>query len=609
MSEIRFAARNIGGIDSETVDFDAGTTLVVGTNASNKTSLLRSVEFALGVDELPMRSGSDEAGVEFSFDGRTVERTAERNGAGYRIEGDGWVSDPGDALLVRRFACLLGTNPLRSAVAMNEDVEELLKEPMDFESLEAERATKLQRKRELGRDLDRLEDVDERLEDRRAELATKSERIEALESELDALYDEQESSGTTDERLRELRDERTDLRAERDTYANQIEELEATIERLEARRTDVDAALEEARDAAAENDVDQLEQCRESIRADLDQTEARIDVLQSVLTANREMLDSEFAGSLGYDPGLMGDELSCWACGNAAPREDFEGTLEDLRELVEEEKQRKRDREPELSEIEAKIDEATEARRRVADLESERSDLEERLQQRQDSLAQKRSELERVEEELASVADRIDERESEQEASQSGVATEIEETRLELQTLRQEVERLEDVVSDLEAKREERARKRETVEELTVEIQELTDRIENLEGELRAVFNETMDELISVLGFERIERVRLDGDFQIVIARETDGVVREDTVEHLAESEREIIGLVLGLAGFLVYDVDETSPVLLLDSLGAFDAMRTRRLIEYLDGTTDVVLAAVHPEKAVDLEYESISMA
>lgn len=608
MSKIRLAAENIGGIESETVDFDTGTTLVVGTNASNKTSLLRSVEFALGIDELPMRSGTDEAGVQLSFDGITVERTAKRNGAGYRIEGDGWVGDPEDALLVRRFACLLGTNPLRSAVARNEDVESLLKEPMDIEALEDERARKLQRKRELRRDLERLEDVDEQLDEREAILETKRERTDELESELDELYDEQESTESTDDRLQELRDERTDLRAERDNYANQIEELEATIDRLEERKADMGAELEAAREAAADFDVDQLKQRRESIQEELSQVTERIDVLQSVLTANREMLSSEFAGSLGYDPGLMGDEISCWACGNAAPREDFEGTLEELREVVEQDKQRKRDREPELSELEGKIDDAVEARRRVEKLESERSDIDQRLQQRRDSLEQKRSEHERVEDELESVGEQITERESEQEESRSDVASEIEETRLELQMLRREVDRIEEVVSDLEAKREERNHKRETVEQLTTEIQELTNRIENLEGDLREVFNETMDELISVLGFERIERVRLDGDFQIVIARDTDGVIREDSIEHLAESEREIIGLVLGLAGFLVYEVDEISPVLLLDSLGAFDATRTQRLIEYFDGTTDALLAAVHPEKAEDLEYESISM-
>lgn len=610
MSDIRLSVENIGGIDHETIDLDRGTMLVVGTNASNKTSLLRSVVFALGVDDVPMRSGADEADVRVEYDGETIQRRAKRNGTSYEIEGQGCVADPDDELLVRRFACLLGTNPLRGAVARGEDVGELLKEPMNIEKLEAERAEKLQWKRELGREIERLEDVDDRLEERETEREDKRERIDELETELEALYDEQESTDTDDDdRLQELRAERTDLRAERDSYRDQVDELETTIGRLEERRSDVEDDLAEARERADSHDVDALKRRRESIREELEEITNRIDVLQSVLTANREMLDSEFAGSLGYDPGLMDDELACWACGNAAVRGDFEETVERLQSLVADEKQRKREREPELSEIESKVADADEARRRVQDLESEVNDLEQRLQQRRDSLDQKRDELDRVEDELSTVDEQISDRESEQVESQSGVAAEIEETRLELGTLRREVERLDDAIENLEEKRAERERKRREVDSLTEEIQSLTDRIENLEDDLRAVFNETMDELIDVLGFERIERVRLDGNFDIVIAREVDGTLREDSIDHLAESEREIIGIVLGLAGYLVYDVDEISPVLLLDSLGAFDATRTERLVEYFSEPADFLLAAVHPEVAGELDYQSVYMS
>jgi len=43
-----------------------------------------------------------------------------------------------------------------------------------------------------------------------------------------------------------------------------------------------------------------------------------------------------------------------------------------------------------------------------------------------------------------------------------------------------------------------------------------------------------------------------------------------------------MIGLVLALAGFVTYDVGDVTPVLALDSLGAFDAERTRRLCRLL---------------------------
>lgn len=608
MSEVELDVENIGGISDESFSFGSGTTLVVGRNASNKTSLLRSVQFALGADDVPVRSGADRASVHLGLEGTDIQRHVQRNGTGYDISGDGWVSDRDDVVLVSQFACLLGTNPLRSAVEKGGDVESLLKEPIDIEALESERSEKLSRKRDLRRAVDRLDDVEDRLTDRNAELAETRDRIEALDAELDDLYDEQKGSGSDDERLEELREQRRDLRTERGNYRNQIEELEETIERLTARQSTVESELEETREQTESHDIETLKQERETVREELAEITERIDVLQSVLSANRELLDSEYAGSLGYEPGLMGDELSCWACGNSAPRGDFEETVEELQEVLKQDKQRKREREPELSEIESDIEDANDARRRVQTLESDLTDIDQRLQQRRDSLEQKRAELERVDSELDDLTDEIDTHESERAESRSDVATEIEETRLELQTLRQEAERLEATIEDLESKRDERERKRAEIEQLNDEIQALTDQIENQEEDLQDVFNETMDDLIEALDFERIERVRLTGNFDVVIARAVDGVVREDSIEHLAESEREVIGLVLGLAGYLVYDVDEFSPLLLVDSLGAFDATRTERLIEYFSDTTRYLLAAVHPETAANLDYETLSM-
>jgi hypothetical protein len=115
-----------------------------------------------------------------------------------------------------------------------------------------------------------------------------------------------------------------------------------------------------------------------------------------------------------------------------------------------------------------------------------------------------------------------------------------------------------------------------------------------------------MDELLEALAFEGIERVWLDGEFDLVVARSVDGRTRSDSVEHLAESEREMVGLVLALAGFVTYDVDDVSPVLVLDSLGAFDAERTRRLVDYFADETDYLVATVHPEAAVDATFDTV---
>jgi chromosome segregation ATPase len=609
MSEVKLEVKNIGGIAQGSFSFGPGTTLIVGRNASNKTSFLRSLQFALGIDEIPVRSGADRASVQLNLHGREIKRQAKRNGTGYVISGDGWVSEPDETLVVKRFSCLLSTNPLRTAVEKSEDVESLLKEPIDIEALEAERAEKLSRKRDLRRDLKQLDDIETRLAGREDELAEKRERIETLGSKLDDLYDEQEESESDDDELEKLREERTDLRTKRGNYQSQIEELERTIERLIDRRSEIKSEIEEAREQTESHDIEALKRERDSIRQELAEITERIDVLQSVLSANRELLNSDYAGSLGYEAGLMNDEISCWACGNPTDRSDFENTIDELQELLKQDKQNKREREPELSEIESKIEEVNEARRRVQELKSELSNIDQRLQQRRDSLDKKRTDLDHIESELEDISTEIEAYESERAESRSGLATEIEETRLELQTLRREADRLKETIEELEEKRSQREQKQKEVEQLNADIQSLTSKIENREQDLQDVFNETMDELIETLDFERIERVRLTGGFKLVIAREVDGVVREDSIEHLAESEREVIGLVLGLAGYLVYDVKEVSQLLLIDSLGALDATRTERLIEYFSESTQYFLAAVHPEIADKLSYEMIRMS
>ena len=596
---------NVGGIEHKELSLTAGPTFIQGPNAANKSSFLRGLLFALGSRTVPIRSGADEARVTLTVDGRAVERVARRTESGVEIEGEAWVADPDDVTLLERFAGLLGTNALRSAVARNESVESLLKEPMDVEVLERERERKVGRKRDFTAELESAGDVEGRLEATEQDLADKRERLETLESDLAELREERDP-GETDDVLQDLREERTALRSEAAECETQAEELEAAIDRLEKRRTDLVADLEEAREAADGVDVEALKRERESVRSELEDVTERLDVLQSVLTANREMLDSEFTGALGSEAGLMGDEVTCWACGQPASVEDIAETVEELVGLVEADKRRTREREPEIEALTEEIERAREADREVRRLEGEREAVERKLEERRDSLEERRERRQAIRERLAELDEAVAARRADQASEQSDLAEAIEETRVEAERLRREVERLEETRESLRERHRELQRKREAIDRLSEEVAALTDRIENRERELRTVFNETMDELLAELDFEAIERVWLDGEFDLVVAREIDDRTRSDAVEHLAESEREMVGLVLALAGFVTYDVDDVSPVLVLDSLGAFDAERTRRLVDYFADETDYLVATVHPESAVEAAFDTV---
>jgi len=90
--------------------------------------------------------------------------------------------------------------------------------------------------------------------------------------------------------------------------------------------------------------------------------------------------------------------------------------------------------------------------------------------------------------------------------------------------------------------------------------------------------------------------------FDLHIARSSaDGTADEDTVDHFSESEREVTGLAFALAGYLVYDVHEVVPFVILDSLEAIDADRIARVVDHFRDPADYLVAALLPEDAAAL--------
>jgi len=74
--------------------------------------------------------------------------------------------------------------------------------------------------------------------------------------------------------------------------------------------------------------------------------------------------------------------------------------------------------------------------------------------------------------------------------------------------------------------------------------------------------------------------------------------VISDELQNLSESEREVVGLVFALAGYLVHEVYDDVPFIILDSIEAIDAERIRTLVEYFIDSTEYVLVAVLEEDA-----------
>lgn len=605
MTELSIEISNVGGIEHFEQTLSNPIAIVTGTNASNKTSLLKAVAFGIGRSTVPIRSGATEARVELQIGDERVVRAARPKGGGLNISGEALLEDSDDVKLFERFGCLLEFNDVRQAVREGRPVEDLLKEPMDLTNLEARRNELLQRKQDLKREINQLGDIEEEIASRESQLESKRERIASLEAKHDDLRERQNETVNDDDDAAELRERRVSLVHEQNELETQISELETAIERIKSEVEETKSELESAREVAESYDIDDLEARRNEILRDLDDITDRVEVLQSVLTANREMHHSSYTGVLGKETSLVEDTVTCWACGDDASASNFDETINRLQEIVERDKERRQTHQPKLESVKSDIDEAKEARSHVSNLEAEVRGLEGRLENRRESLQTKRESLESIHDDLNAVDEELSEYESEQETEVTDLQSEIEDVRIDLHAAQSEAQRLESSVGDLQEQLEERERKKADLDELSDEIVELSERIRTLEQDLREGFNDAINELIEVLDYERIERIWLDGEFNLVIAREIDGAVHKDNVEHLSESEREMVGLMLALAGYVTYDLSGIVPVLLIDTLGAFDDERTADLVAYFADETPLLLTALLPGSASAVDEAS----
>ena len=138
-------------------------------------------------------------------------------------------------------------------------------------------------------------------------------------------------------------------------------------------------------------------------------------------------------------------------------------------------------------------------------------------------------------------------------------------------------------------------------------------------------FNEHMETVLDMLDYRNIERIWIERTertvregrrsvdrptYELHVVRQSEsGTAYEDTIDHLSESEREVTGLIFALAGYLVHDVHEVTPFMLLDSLEALDSDRIARLVDYLEAHAEFLVVALLPEDAdaLDSTYQRVT--
>ncbi|MDS0222718.1 chromosome segregation protein SMC [Haloarcula sp. S1AR25-5A] len=630
-----FAVEKIGGIDETTVDIPPGVTVLRGRNATNRTSFLQAVMAAHGSEWASVKGDADQGRVKLSLDGETYTRTMTRTGDGVVGSGPGLLADPTVADL---FAFLLEDNEARRAVERGDDLRELIMRPVDVASIQRQIRTAEQRKQEIDTELDRIASLKRELPDLERQRADLREEITEIRADL------QEVEQRIDDRNIDIET----TQANRDELETALDELQATRAELKRVRNDIQSeqesitALRDERGSLAversglpespserlrtlESDIERL---RERKRERTEYTTR----LENVIGFNEELLSGEhreITEAVDAKPESVGDitdqlyqgsKTTCWTCGSRVKAERIESTLQSMRDHLQETISEIDDIEDELTELTDQREDIQETVTRKQELTETIDEVDAEIERRQSSVIDLRERRDNLSARVEELEARVSELRTAEFDEVLDLHTEANELELQLDRLESERDEITEEITDLESeirRDDELASQRE---EVVDELIELRSRIDRLEAEATDQFNEKMDDLLEILGYGNIERIWLertdtpDGQardddggitgstFTLHVVRSTEGgTVYEDTVTHLSESEREVTGLVFALAGYLVHDVYDEVPFMLLDSLEAIDSERIASLIEYFAEYPTYLVVALLPEDAQTL--------
>jgi DNA repair exonuclease SbcCD ATPase subunit len=639
---VRLHASNVGGIDETSVELQPGVNVLVGRNATNRTSFLQAVMAALGSDRASLKGDAETGSVELEFGDETYERQLRRVGGDVVLEGGGVLED---STLADLYAFLLESNEARRAVARSDDLREIIVRPVDTADLRTEIDHLESTKRDLDRELDDLDDVEARLTNRQRrveELEREREELRAdLEEAREALDEAESQAGDESGPLAELKSVRSDLEDVRFRLRTERESLES----LREERTDLQAALDDL--PAGDADLADLEERIESLRERRTSIDAELNELQNVVRFNEDLLsesggvhadivdavDEENKTADGSSDGTDSsprsdggtvtdallddnDEAVCWTCGSSVPESAIESTVERLRDLREQKRAQKTELTEELETLTQRLSEAEDAREERASLESSLSDVEVEIEERKERVESLEAERDELESDVSNLEAAVEDAGGHQAAVNR--AKRVNELSVELERVEADLADARETVASLEAQLEEREQLAERRADVVESLSELRDRVDQLERDAVEAFNDHMETVLDRLGYENIERIWIerttesagqrrhsvdDSEFDLHVVRSSDdGAAYEDTVDHLSESEREVTGLVFALAGYLVHDVHEDVPFVLLDSLEAIDSQRIATLVDYVGEYAQFLVVALLPEDAEAVE-------
>lgn len=651
--EATLTAENIGGINHCSVTFTPGLTILTGENATNRTSLLTALNGVLGGSEPSVKTdaetGSTELTVESDEETATFTRSYERSRGSTQAVSGTPLTDDTD--LVDTFVTLLETNDARTAVTQGSDIREVLMRPVDTAEIERRLREKTREKKSLKREYEQADNtidneasVIETQEQVTEELDVITEQIDELQSTVEEYEADEEMAEQAEELVSQLESKRSEIKEFESEIQMKNSEIAATKgERKEAifgmvelfeqatgdeveqpdldTITDIEDELEFDKTTLTDS-KDQLEDELSRLRAEKSELEDSIDNLEGIVQFTESTL-TDMGNSRVVKPDTTdvtaqlapgGEQVDCWTCGTTVDKEAIRSRSDELRSVITDKKADVDSLESEIESVKSELKNFRQRQRQYDELNDTINTAEQDLERLDADITDIQSQLDDARDELQQLQEAVSETEELRESELPDVYEQLTDLQYKRGQKESRLSEIEDELDEIATAKETRSRLKSEIETVEAEIESLRTRVEMLERGVVDEFNNHMSTLLDQLEYDNLARVWIErrltdspsrssgletGEFILHVVRKSDdGAVYEDLVDNLSESEREVVGLITALAGYIVHDVAEEVPFLILDSIEAIDSERLVSLVEYIETHAPFVTAALLPEDA-----------
>jgi DNA repair exonuclease SbcCD ATPase subunit len=617
-------AENIGGLSESEVTLQPGVTVLRGKNATGRTSLLKGLTGVLGGSIPALKGNAEEGHIQLEWGDDIYNQHLKRENGTVQTSGQ-TVTERSD--LVDLFVSLTEDNPARRAVVQDEDLRDIIMRPVDtdaiqrrIEELQSERNRIGQRLRSIETKLDRRTSATSRKTSVKNELNELNDQITELREQLTEYDADPEEAEQVEEALKSLEERKQKA----ESISNRIRTNEDTLEALRDERKElqteqnsVETSEEEL--ARIETELSKLTSQERSLATTINDLSAIVDFNEELASdTNSEFLRSDGVDSTVTKLNPMSESVQCWTCGSQVNRDQVSNRLDELRSVIEEKRAERTDVQSQIEDLRGKQEELQDEIERRDELSRRLDEISTEIAQREQKLESLRDRRNETRQQLSSLEEFVSERDALQESELMDQYQQLSELEYERGQLEEELSSVREEIAELDRLADEQEQLRAQQDEIREELKGQRTQIRDLEESAIEAFNEHMDEILEVLDYRNVARIWIERKtgtefdsshggyrggsatrFELHIVRESDqGAGYEDTVTNLSESEREVVGLIIALAGYLAHNVYEVIPMMLLDSLEAVDADRIADLVDYFAEYTPYLVVALLPEDA-----------